>query len=159
MNVHRRLFGDVAPGERLPALVRRLTDTDVALGAAAARDWRPMHHDHTHAVERAGARAIFMSTPNQAAWLERYVTDWTGPTGRLGRMSYRMSGLLCSGDEMTVNGVVEDVERDEQGCGWARVRITVTVDEAAVTTCTVRVALPVDETDNPWARKGAAWCP
>jgi hypothetical protein len=28
-----------------------------------------------------------------------------------------------------------------------------------MTTCTVRVALPVDERDNPWQRRGASWKP
>ena len=38
-----------------------------------------MHHDHDFAVERNGAQDIFLNTPNQQAWLERFVTDWTGP--------------------------------------------------------------------------------
>ena len=49
------------------------------LGALATRDWRPMHHDHDFAVNRNGTRDIFLNTPNQAAWFERYVTDWSGP--------------------------------------------------------------------------------
>ena len=67
-----------------------MSATTVVLGALASRDWRPMHHDHALAVERNGTRDIFMNTPNQAAWFERYLTDWTGPKGRLGRMRFRM---------------------------------------------------------------------
>ena len=50
------------------------------LGALATRDWRPMHHDRDFAIERNGARDIFLNTPNQQAWFERFVTDWTGPS-------------------------------------------------------------------------------
>ena len=55
----------------------------------------PMHHDHDFAVNRNGTRDIFLNTPNQAAWFERYLTDWSGPKGRLGRMKFRMKGR-CS---------------------------------------------------------------
>ena len=81
---------DVKEGQELPPLSYDVTATTVVLGALATRDWRPMHHDHAFAVHRNGTRDIFMNTPNQAAWFERYLTDWTGPKGRLGRMRFRM---------------------------------------------------------------------
>ena len=40
-----------------------------------------MHHDQDFAQQRNGVRDIFLNTPNQAAWFERYLTDWTGPHG------------------------------------------------------------------------------
>ncbi len=67
----------VKVGDRLPALSHDVTATTVVLGALASRDWRPMHHDKDFAVHRNGIRDIFMNTPNQAAWFERYLTDWT----------------------------------------------------------------------------------
>src|ERR1039457_1319936 len=73
------LFDDVHPGDTLPELRYDVSATTVVLGALAARDWRPMHHDHDFAVNRNGTQDIFLNTPNQAAWFERYVTDWTGP--------------------------------------------------------------------------------
>ena len=74
----------VREGEALAPLTYDVTATTVVLGALASRDWRPMHHDHDFAVNRNGTRDIFLNTPNQAAWFERYLTDWTGPKGRLG---------------------------------------------------------------------------
>ena len=71
-------------GTQLPELAYPVTATTVVLGALATRDWRPMHHDKDFAVNRNGTRDIFLNTPNQAAWFERFVTDWTGPYGRLG---------------------------------------------------------------------------
>ena len=88
-----------------------MTATTVVLGALAARDWRPMHHDHDFAVNRNGTRDIFLNTPNQAAWFERYVTDWTGPLGRLGRMKFRMKGSVFPGDTMVLDGTVTDLAR------------------------------------------------
>ena len=94
------LHSDVVVGWSLEPLSHDVTATTVVLGALASRDWRPMHHDHDFAVNRNGTRDIFLNTPNQAAWFERYVTDWTGPTGRLGRMTFWMNTPVFPGDHM-----------------------------------------------------------
>ena len=85
-------------GDKLPELRYVVTATTVVLGALATRDWRPMHHDKDFAVERNGIQDIFLNTPNQAAWFERYITDWTGPHGRLGQVTFRMHGSVFAGD-------------------------------------------------------------
>ncbi len=149
----------VHAGDVLPELVVDVTATTIVLGALASRDWRPMHHDHDFAVHRNGTRDIFMNTPNQAAWFERYVTDWTGPTGRLGRMTFRMSGSVFPADRMTLQGTVEDVTTDDTGCGWATLAVTLHVRGETKTTCSVRVAVPTAADDNPWARRGDQWRP
>ena len=149
----------VHPGDALPELAVDVTATTIVLGALASRDWRPMHHDHDFAVHRNGTQDIFMNTPNQAAWFERYVTDWTGPTGRLGRMTFRMSGSVFPGDRMTFVGTVEDVVTDDTGCGWVTLAVVLHVRGATKTTCSVRVALPTSAADNPWARRSGEWRP
>ena len=150
---------DVLVGDLLPELVYPVTATTIVLGAIASRDWRPMHHDHDFAVNRNGTQDIFMNTPNQAAWFERFVTDWTGPTGRLGRMKFRMKGSVFPGDTMTMRGVVDGVETDATGCGWVSLTVSLTVDDDLKTDCAVRVAIPANDSDNPWARRGDAWLP
>ncbi len=67
-----------------------------------------MHHDYHFAVERQGVQDIFLNSPNQGAWLERYVTDWTGPTGRLGRLRFKMRKPIFPGDTMVIEGTVRD---------------------------------------------------
>ncbi len=156
---NRLTLDSVQPGDVLPELVYPVTATTIVLGALAARDWRPMHHDHDFAVNRNGTQDIFMNTPNQAAWFERFVTDWTGPTGRLGRMKFRMKGSVFPGDTMTMRGVVDGVETDDAGCGWVSLTVSLTVDGDLKTDCAARVAIPTDASDNPWARRGDAWRP
>ena len=87
------VLGDLKAGDELPPLGYDVTATTVVLGALATRDWRPMHHDYDFAVNRNGVKNIFINTPNQAAWFERYLTDWTGPKGRMGRIRFRMKTL------------------------------------------------------------------
>ncbi len=153
------LLDDVSVGESLPTLDYDVTATTVVLGALATRDWRPMHHDKDFAVERNGTQDIFLNTPNQAAWFERYMTDWTGPHGRLARVTFRMKGSVFPGDTMSLTGVVESTSVDEVGCGFVAVAVTLSVDGDVKTTCAARIALPRSADDNPWARRGDQWRP
>lgn len=164
MTAPKLLLDQVAVGDALPALAVEVTPTTVVLGAIASRDWRPMHHDYKFATERNGVADIFLNTPNQAAWFERYVTDWTGPHGRLGRMTFRMRDSVFPGDTMTFTATVTDVRTDEGGCGWVALDVTLTAanperGERTATTCALTVAVPTSNDDNPWARRGAAWAP
>ena len=150
---------DLKEGLELEPLSYDVTSTTVVLGALATRDWRPMHHDVHFAVERNGVKDIFMNAPNQAAWLERYLTDWAGPKGRLGRMRFRMKGSVFPGDTMVLAGVVRKVEVDDAGCGWAELDVTLSVDNDVKTECAARVAVPTAPDDNPWARRAERWQP
>jgi MaoC like domain len=153
------LHGQVAVGDAVPELDYDVSATTVVLGALATRDWRPMHHDKDFAVERNGTQDIFLNTPNQAAWFERYLTDWTGPHGRLGRVTFRMKGSVFPGDRMIFTGVVESTEVDAAGCGFVTVAVTLAVGGDTKTTCAARIALPLTNDDNPWARRGDDWRP
>jgi len=153
------VFSDVNEGLDLEALSYDVTSTTVVLGALATRDWRPQHHDFHFATQRNGVRDIFLNAPNQAAWFERYVTDWTGSRGRLGRMRFRMKGSVFPGDTMVFTGAVTGTEVDDDGCGWADLDVALKVGDDVKTTCAVRVALPTDPDDNPWSRRGDQWKP
>jgi len=155
----RLLHGNVAAGDALPELRYDVTATTVVLGALASRDWRPMHHDKDFATGRNGTQDIFMNTPNQAAWFERYLTDWTGPHGRMGKVTFRIKGSVFPGDTMALTGTVEGTEVDEAGCGWVAVAIQLAVDGDVKTTCSARIAVPQTTDDNPWARRGDQWRP
>jgi hypothetical protein len=152
-------LAEIAAGATLPELRYPVTATTVVLGALAARDWRPMHHDYTFATERNGTKDIFLNTPNQAAWFERYLTDWSGPKGRLARMKFRMAGSVFPGDEMVLTGTVRAVGTDATGCGWVEVDVQLRVGDEVCTTCEARLALPTGDDDNPWTRRGDDWRP
>ena len=149
----------ISEGQQLPELPYDVSATTIVLGALASRDFRPMHHDYKFATERNGTQDIFMNTPNLAAWFERYITDWTGPRGRLGRMKFRMRDSIYPEDQMVFRGTVKAVETDDAGCGWAQLDVDVTVEDRVCTSCEVRVAIPQTDGDNPWSRKGDDWRP
>ena len=60
---------------------------------------------------------------------------------------------------MRFTGTVTNTEVDEAGCLWASLDIEVHADDRLATTCAARIAVPADENDNPWARKGDDWRP
>jgi len=153
------LYDAIAVGAALPPLVHAVTATTVVLGALASRDWRPMHHDKDFAVERNGMKNIFINTPNNAAWFERYLTDWSGPYGRLGRLSFQMKTPVFPGDEMHFSGVVSARSTDDTGCCWVEVDLAIKVDGTVRTTGKARLAVPAHAGDNPWRRKGEQWKP
>ena len=152
-------FSDVKAGDEIPDLVYDCTATTVAFGAIATRDIRPMHHDRDFAQNRNGVKDIFLNTPNLAHWFERYVTDWTGPLGRPGRMKFRMQGSVFAGDHMVFKGKVDAVTTDDTGCGWVAIQVHVQVEGETMTSCQARFAVPKDQSDNPWKRKGDDWQP
>jgi acyl dehydratase len=156
---HGLKISDVSQGDALPELSYDVSPSTIVLGALATRDWRPMHHDYKFATERNGVQDIFLNTPNQAAWFERYLTDWTGSTGRLGRIKFRMKASVFPGDTMVFNGSVKEVGEDDAGCGWADLVLELKVGDKVVTGCEARMAIPTDENDNPWSRAGDAWKP
>lgn len=159
MTAVNRTLDEVRTGDELPVLAHDVSTTTIVLGALAARDWRPMHHDHHFATERNGVRDVFMNTPNQAAWFERYLTDWSGPKGRLGRMQFRMKQSVFPGDTMELRGTVTGVGTDDTGCGWVDLDLTLSTAAGVCTACAARLALPTSDDDNPWTRRGEAWRP
>ena len=158
-NYAQLTIDQVKEGVAIPSLSYEVTATTVVLGALASRDFRPMHHDRDFAQLRNGVKDIFLNTPNQAAWFERYLTDWTGPKGRLGRIKFRMKDSVFPGETMTFTGTVDQVSNDDTGCAWVDLSVNLAVGDRAVTDCTARIAVPSDSSDNPWARKNDRWKP
>lgn len=150
---------EVRAGDPLPTLEVDVTPRVVIMGASASRDWQPQHHDHAWAVERVGTKDIFLNTPHLAGWFERYLTDWTGPLGRLGRLRFRMRRSICAGDRMAIAGTVRASSEDEAGCYWAEIDLTVTAAGETAVEGDARIAIPGDADDSPWRRAGEDWRP
>ena len=56
-------------------------------------------------------------------------------------------------------GTVTAVDTDDTGAGWVTIDVALRAGDVVASTCDVRVALPVDDNDNPWARRGDQWKP
>ncbi len=152
-------FDDVSTGDELPTLEQKILARHVVMGASSSRDWQPQHHDTHWATERVKVKDIFLNTPNQAGWIERYLTDWTGPKGRLGKMRFKMKASVCAGDVLTFNATITDKSKDDRGIGWIDLDVRLTVGDVLATECTARIAVPTSADDDPWQRRGNDWRP
>jgi len=135
----------VKTGDALPPLEVKIVARHVVMGASSSRDWQPQHHDTHWAVERVKVKDIFLNTPNQAGWIERYLTDWTGPNGRLTKLRFKMKKSICAGDVLRFEGAVRDIEE-----GFVDVDVRLTVEGELATECRARIAVPRWEGDDPW---------
>ena len=156
------LLGNIKEGLELPVLEKEVKPVTVVLGAMASRDWRPQHHDYKFATENNGLDDIIMNTPNLAAWFERYLTDWTGPKGRLGRIKFRMKDSVYPGETMRFAGTVTGVESAvglAGDVGWVDVAIDLTAGGKSCVGCEARIAVPMSSEANPWKLKGDDWKP
>jgi acyl dehydratase len=153
------LWADVQEGLELPVLEMEVKPVTVVLGAMASRDWRPQHHDYKFATGNNGLDDIIMNTPNLAAWFERYLTDWTGPKGRLGRIKFRMKDSVYPGETMRFAGRVTGLDEASKGVGWVDVLIELRAGGKSCVECEARIAIPATPDANPWTLKGDDWRP
>jgi hypothetical protein len=96
-------------GTALPPLEIPLDRTTIVATALASQDFEDVHHDPDKAEER-GTPDIFMSINATNGFIDRCVTDWTGPAGRIRRVSLRLGAPNHPGDTMTMTGEVTAVE-------------------------------------------------
>lgn len=142
-------------GDQLPEFSFELGARHIVQGAAASRDWQPLHHDHQWAREKAGTGDIILNTPSQVGWMLRYVTDAFGPTCRPGAVRLRMKRPLLPGSVLLFAGTVVSDERESAGLRWLCIDVTISVAERVASEARVMLALP--DPVSPWSI--APWRP
>jgi uncharacterized OB-fold protein len=98
--------------ERLPTLEVELSPTFVVSTALATRDFQDVHHDRDKAIAR-GSKDIFVNILTDTGLVQRYVTDWAGPTARLKRIAIRLGVPAYAYDTLVFSGEVTAVSGDD----------------------------------------------
>ncbi|WP_138841609.1 MaoC/PaaZ C-terminal domain-containing protein [Rhodococcus pyridinivorans] len=96
-------------GQGLPQLALPMDRTTIVATAIASQDFEDVHHDPDAALGR-GTPDVFMSINATNGFVDRYVTDWTGPSARVRRASLRLGVPCFPGDPMHMNGEVTAVD-------------------------------------------------
>ena len=96
-------------GTVLPELPIELDRTTIVAAAIASQDFEDVHHDPGKANER-GTPDIFMSINSTNGFIDRYVTDWTGPGARITSVSLRLGVPAFPGDTLRMTGQVVEVD-------------------------------------------------
>lgn len=144
------LLGELQTGQKLQALCHDLSASDIVLGAMASRDWRPMHHDASFARERSGKKDIFMNSPNQAAWFERYINDCFGPLTRIRRLAFKMKRSVYPDATLRITGEVAAINMDGDKAGNVALRLLLLSNDEICSECLASVSVPACVDDNPW---------
>lgn len=143
-------------GDTLPESQTDITAAKIIAGAAATRDWQPLHHDYAFATGKAGTPDIIMNSPTQAGWISKYITDWAGPLARIRRMRFKMKDAICPGQRLAMNGTLVSLQdQAEQGL-HATIEVVLTGSGQFKTKATVEVVLPNAQLPNPWQAKFSA---
>ena len=99
-------------GDRLPPMTIETTPTFVVSTAIATRDFQDVHHDRDRAIAR-GSQDIFVNILTDTGLVQRYVTDWAGPSARVRKIAIRLGVPCYAYDSLTFSGEVSAVNGDE----------------------------------------------
>jgi acyl dehydratase len=102
---------DDSRGELLPDVVLPVTLRLCVHDASATRDYFPGHHDRDYARAQR-ERDAFLNTMFFHGFVDRVVTDWTGPAGTIRRRRLRMRAPICIGDTIRTRSRVEARHRE-----------------------------------------------
>ena len=131
---------EIEEGDTLPSLVKDVTVTTVVYGAIASRDFMPGHHDRDFA-QKCGLKDIYMNSPVTTGWASRYVTDWSGPSGDLKKISLRFGSPCFPGDALTWRGRVAR-KYIKDGQSLVDVELSATILETGHCTGIATIKLP-----------------
>jgi hypothetical protein len=96
----------------LPELRIDVTPTFVVSTAIATRDYQDVHHDKDAAIAR-GSRDIFLNILTDTGLVQRFVTDWAGPSARIRNISIKLGVPCYAGETLVFSGRVIAVDGDE----------------------------------------------
>ena len=101
----------VEVGTRLPELSLYGDPTFIVSTAIATRDYQDVHHDRDKAQAK-GSKDIFVNILTDTGLVQRYITDWAGPTAVVRSIGLRLGVPWYAYDTVTFRGEIVAVEGD-----------------------------------------------
>ncbi|ORA16277.1 MaoC family dehydratase [Mycobacterium arosiense] len=99
----------VEVGTTLPELKLHGTPTFIISTALATRDFQDVHHDRDLAQAK-GSKDIFVNILTDTGLVQRYVTDWAGPTALIKSIGLRLGVPWYAYDTVTFSGEVTAID-------------------------------------------------
>jgi len=99
-------------GTQLPELAISADPTFVVSTAIATRDFQDVHHDRDRAIAR-GSKDIFVNILTDTGLVQRFVTDWAGPSARVKNIAIRLGVPCYAYDTLVFSGSVSAVDGDD----------------------------------------------
>ena len=98
-------------GTKLPELKLYGDPTFIVSTAIATRDYQDVHHDRDKAQAK-GSKDIFVNILTDTGLVQRFITDWAGPTAVIKTIGLRLGVPWYAYDTVTFTGEVTAVEGD-----------------------------------------------
>ncbi len=92
-------------GTKLPELSIYGDPTFIVSTAIATRDYQDVHHDRDKAQAK-GSKDIFVNILTDTGLVQRYLTDWAGPSARIKSIGLRLGVPWYAYDTVTFRGEV-----------------------------------------------------
>ena len=126
------MTGTLEIGTKLPELRIEATPTFVVSTALATRDFQDVHHDRDLAIQR-GSKDIFLNILTDTGLVQRFVTDWAGPSARVRSIALRLGVPCYAYDTLVFSGEItardgEDVTLSVVGRGQLGDHVISTVE-------------------------------
>jgi hypothetical protein len=96
-------------GTKLPELSFYGDPTFIVSTAIATRDYQDVHHDRDKAQAK-GSKDIFVNILTDTGLVQRYITDWAGPSAVIKSIGLRLGVPWYAYDTVTFKGEVTGVE-------------------------------------------------
>jgi len=99
----------IQEGTKLPELKLHGDPTFIISTALATRDFQDVHHDRDLAQAK-GSKDIFVNILTDTGLVQRYVTDWAGPSALVKSIGLRLGVPWYAYDTVTFSGEVTAVQ-------------------------------------------------
>jgi hypothetical protein len=99
----------VEVGTQLPRLSLFGDPTFIVSTALATRDFQDVHHDRDKAQAK-GSKDIFVNILTDTGLVQRYITDWAGPSALIKSIGLRLGVPWYAYDTVTFSGEVTAVD-------------------------------------------------
>jgi len=96
-------------GTKLPDLKLYGDPTFIISTALATRDFQDVHHDRDKAQSK-GSKDIFVNILTDTGLVQRYITDWAGPSALIKSIGLRLGVPWYAYDTVTFSGEVTAVD-------------------------------------------------
>jgi hypothetical protein len=96
-------------GQALPELTIHGDPTFIVSTAIATRDYQDVHHDRDKAQAK-GSKDIFVNILTDTGLVQRYLTDWAGPTARIKSIGLRLGVPWYAYDTITFTGEITAID-------------------------------------------------
>ena len=96
-------------GTKLPELKLYGDPTFIVSTAIATRDYQDVHHDRDKAHAK-GSKDIFVNILTDTGLVQRFITDWAGPTAMIKTINLRLGVPWYAYDTVTFSGEVTAID-------------------------------------------------